>query len=32
MGLTRTDDEELSRIFDSEMTSYLKKQILIEMP
>lgn len=32
MGLTRTDDEELSRIFDPEMTSYLKKQILIEMP
>lgn len=32
MGLTRTDDGELSRIFDSEMTSYLKKQILIEMP
>jgi len=32
MGLTRTDDQEVSRIFDPEMTSYLKSQILIELP
>ena len=32
MGLMRTSDEELARIFEPEITNYLKKQILVETP
>lgn len=32
MGLMRTNDDELKRIFSTEITDYLKNQILVESP